>query len=105
MVTSASGAAAATASPVSRMRRSRFGSRGSTSASPITESSSIGKRLASPCRRHRRAADALERQAVAGELAQAGEERAAEEVAGRLARDEEEPRAGHAGSHANGPSG
>ena len=58
-----------------------------------------------PLPRHHRAADALERQAGAGEVAQAREERAAEEIAGRLARDDEETRAGHAGSHANGPSG
>ena len=92
MVTSASGAIAATASPVSRMRRSRFGSRGSTSAMPITESSSIGKRLASPSAAIAGPPTPVEREAVAAELAQPGDQRAAEQVARGLAGDEEEPR-------------
>ena len=91
IVTSASGAMAAAASPVSRMRRSRFGSRGTTSAMPMTESSSIGNRLTRPWA------------AIAGpptpsstrssrELPQPGDQRAAEEIARGLAGGDEEPR-------------
>ncbi len=90
IVTRASGAAAATASPVSRMRRRRLGSRGKDLGDAHHRQFLHREAADEPLGRHCGAADALDDEGVAEKRAEAGDQGGAEGVAGELSRDEEE---------------